>query len=155
MERGQSVYFLNIQGHARRERLFKSNCIPSHDKGNKIKVHVSFIDLRWGVTEEEAKNGTALEYCLKQVDECRPFFLGLLGNRYGWVPDQYQYTTNEFAWLRDFPKGKSVTHLEMYYGALHPTAATKHRALIYIRDDKFLSDIPGIVTGKQIGRAHV
>ena len=131
--------------HGERDYLSQIVFPELQERCNKIKVHVSFIDLRWGVTEEEAKNGTALEYCLKQVDECRPFFLGLLGNRYGWVPDQYHYSTNEFAWLKDYPAGKSVTHLEMYYGALHPTAAKNHRALIYIRDDKFLSDVPGSV----------
>ena len=47
------------------------------------------IDLRWGVSEEEAKNGATVEICLKEIDRCRdfpPFFIGFLGERYGWIP---------------------------------------------------------------------
>lgn len=44
------------------------------------------IDLRWGVTEEEAKRGSALDICLEEIERSRPFFIGLLGERYGWVP---------------------------------------------------------------------
>ena len=43
------------------------------------------IDLRWGVTEEESKNGATVEISLKEIDHCRdfpPFFIGFLGERY-------------------------------------------------------------------------
>lgn len=49
-------------------------------------VELVGIDLRWGVTEEETRRQGALNICLSEVDRCRPFFLGLLGERYGWVP---------------------------------------------------------------------
>ena len=32
------------------------------------------------------KNDKVLDLCLQQIDECRPFFIGILGERYGWVP---------------------------------------------------------------------
>jgi len=44
------------------------------------------VDLRWGVTEEEAENGQALGICLEEIEQCRPFFVCLLGERYGWKP---------------------------------------------------------------------
>lgn len=47
------------------------------------------IDLRWGITEEESKNGATIEICLAEIDRCRdfpPFFIGFLGDRYGWIP---------------------------------------------------------------------
>ena len=31
--------------------------------------------------------GKALPICLAEIDGCRPFFLGLLGDRYGWRPE--------------------------------------------------------------------
>ena len=31
------------------------------------------IDLRWGVTEEESRNGATVEICLKEIDRCRDF----------------------------------------------------------------------------------
>ncbi|MFA6700312.1 MAG: DUF4062 domain-containing protein, partial [Thiomicrospira sp.] len=47
------------------------------------------IDLRWGITELEAKNGRTVEICLEEIDRSRnspPFFIGFLGERYGWIP---------------------------------------------------------------------
>ena len=46
------------------------------------------LDLRWGVTEEESKTGKVIEICLDEIRNSRPFFIGLVGNRYGWCPDQ-------------------------------------------------------------------
>jgi hypothetical protein len=44
------------------------------------------VNLRWGITEEQARRGDVLPICLGEIDRCRPFFLCLLGERYGWVP---------------------------------------------------------------------
>lgn len=52
------------------------------------------IDLRWGVTEEESKNGATVEICLAEIDRCRdfpPFFIGFLGERYGWIPKKLNW----------------------------------------------------------------
>jgi hypothetical protein len=43
------------------------------------------VDLRWGVTREEAERGDVLDICLREIDRCRPWVLGMLGARYGWV----------------------------------------------------------------------
>ena len=52
------------------------------------RVELYDIDLRWGITEDEARNEKVIRLCLEQVDECRPFFLAFLGHRYGWVPER-------------------------------------------------------------------
>jgi len=52
------------------------------------RIHLVDIDLRWGITRRQAENDQVLGLCLQQIDECRPFFLGLLGGRYGWVPSR-------------------------------------------------------------------
>src|SRR5262245_18501761 len=41
------------------------------------------VDLRWGITEDEAERDDTLALCLSELDRCRPFFVGLLGDRYG------------------------------------------------------------------------
>jgi len=53
-----------------------------------LKRQAEFIglDLRWGVTEDEAEGEGALSICLKEIERCRPFFVCLLGHRFGWVP---------------------------------------------------------------------
>ena len=47
----------------------------------------SDVDLRWGITQEQSERGEVLPICLAEIDRCRPYFIGLLGERYGWVPD--------------------------------------------------------------------
>lgn len=44
------------------------------------------IDLRWGITSEDAARGKVITTCLDEIDRCRPFFIAILGERYGWVP---------------------------------------------------------------------
>jgi len=49
-------------------------------------VSIFELDLRWGISEEEAKQGKVFEICLNEVRKTKPFFIGLLGERYGWIP---------------------------------------------------------------------
>ena len=44
------------------------------------------VDLRWGITEEQKLEGKVLPICLEEIQRCRPYFIGLLGERYGWIP---------------------------------------------------------------------
>ncbi|XP_065179425.1 tetratricopeptide repeat protein 41-like [Sycon ciliatum] len=41
------------------------------------------VDLRWGITEEQAGSGDIIRLCLDYVAKSRPYFLGLIGERYG------------------------------------------------------------------------
>src|SRR5438552_4042675 len=49
-------------------------------------VKFTEIDLRWGLTEEEATQGKVIRTCLEEIDRCRPYFIGIIGSRYGWTP---------------------------------------------------------------------
>ncbi|MDP4237265.1 MAG: DUF4062 domain-containing protein [Bacteroidota bacterium] len=49
-------------------------------------VEFTEIDLRWGITDEEAHSGRTVRICLEEIDKCRPYFLGIIGSRYGWIP---------------------------------------------------------------------
>jgi hypothetical protein len=71
--------------HAERDQLLKVVFPALRERLEKYRVHLIDIDLRWGVTKEQADNDQALDVCLDQIDACRPFFIGILGERYGWV----------------------------------------------------------------------
>ncbi len=58
------------------------------------------VDLRWGVTEEEARQRGALTVCLDEIGRC-DLFLGLVGERYGWVPPPEEVPAELFAAVRD------------------------------------------------------
>ncbi|MDL2273024.1 DUF4062 domain-containing protein [Oscillospiraceae bacterium OttesenSCG-928-G22] len=84
---------------------------------------VEMIDLRWGVDtanmSEEESSRQVLHTCLDEIERSRPFFIGFLGGRYGWIPDEAHM--REVLESKNFPLddlGKSVTALEMEYGAL-------------------------------------
>ena len=40
------------------------------------------VDLRWGITAEEAERGDVLPICLSEIDRARPFFIGFLEEYY-------------------------------------------------------------------------
>ena len=46
------------------------------------------VDLRWGITDEQKSEGKVLPICLNEIQHCRPYFIGVLGERYGWVLDE-------------------------------------------------------------------
>src|SRR5262249_47732266 len=106
---------------AERDHLVKVVFPALRERLEPYPVHLLDVHLRWGVTREQAENEQALELCLKQIDECRPFFLGILGERYGWVPDRIPpRLLRAHPWLRNVP-GRSVTELECRHGVLnHP-----------------------------------
>jgi hypothetical protein len=86
-------------------------------------VHLFEVDLRWGISRAEAESDRALQLCLEAVDRCRPFFVGMLGQRYGQVPARYRTDgAAALAWLDRVPAGRSVTDLEFSYGALDAVA---------------------------------
>lgn len=93
-------------------------------KAAKRGVTLTELDLRWGISQEESENGKVLEICLNEIDNSRPFFIGILGDRYGWCPDINELDKNHnieerYPWSREYiEKGKSVTEIEMQYGAL-------------------------------------
>ena len=102
-------------------------------------VELVEVDLRWGITEEEAQQGKVLPICLGEIDRARPYFMGFIGDRYGWVPEGSQYPAGiveRQPWLKEHQGGKSVTELEMLHGVLNnPEMAG--RAFFYFRDSNY------------------
>lgn len=95
-----------------------------------------------------AQNSDTLALCLDEIASA-DFFVGLLGDRYGWVGDEYD-APNEprFEWLNTFPRGRSITELEMHYGALQTDPAVKgRRAVFALRDPSVLEAIPDAARG--------
>jgi telomerase protein component 1 len=115
-----SSTFLDM--HGERDVLTREVFPEIREYCRKKNVHFFDVDLRWGVTEEESNSSSTIDVCLSEVDKCRPFFIGMLGDRYGWVPDKYVNSGDpSLSWLSEYPAGRSVTELEFHYGALqHP-----------------------------------
>ena len=97
---------------------------------------VSVCDLRWGINtlnlDDDDGSKKVLDVCLDQIDRCSPPMIVLLGDRYGYIPDN--------SIIRNAARTKqleleqleiSVTALEIDYGFL--SRQNKPRVLFYFR----------------------
>lgn len=96
------------------------------------------VDLRWGITEAQANEGQVLPVCLTEIERCRPYFIGLLGERYGWIPDTIRADViAREPWLQEHVQGRtSVTALEIFHGVLNNPKMHGH-AFFYFRDPAY------------------
>ena len=80
------------------------------------------VDLRWGITEEQAKNGQVVDICFNEIDNSIPFFIGIVGNRYGWCPEKDDVTNDNCLHYKTIKKyidqHLSATEMEIQYGVL-------------------------------------
>ncbi|MBW2739902.1 MAG: DUF4062 domain-containing protein [Deltaproteobacteria bacterium] len=67
-------------------------------------VELRELDLRWGVTEDAVSTDMAADVCLDNVDACRPYFIAMLGHRYG-APSVVE--------------GRSITEREIRHATFH------------------------------------
>lgn len=101
--------------------------------------YIDLLDLRWGVntsnmSEEEACQ-KVVDSCLFAIDHCRSYMIAILGDRYGWIPDdtQMRQITKNKNWEPIHNSDLSITALEIEYGALRNPSASKDRVLFYRR----------------------
>ena len=97
------------------------------------------VDLRWGIQPGDS----VIESCLNEIKNSQPFFLGVIGDRYGSIPSINEFYDNKILqeqygkWLGDaFAEGMSYTEIEMQYGAFMKMDKMKEKGHIvfYIKD---------------------
>jgi len=100
------------------------------------------VDLRWGITDERKAEGQVLPICLAEIDRSRPYFIGLLGERYGWVPEGVEppELLEQYPWLAQY-SDRSVTELEFLHGALNDPSMADG-AFFYLRDPAYMGTLP-------------
>lgn len=85
-------------------------------------VMLTEVDLRWGITPEQSQNGQVVEICLEEIENSIPFFIGIIGDRYGWVPNESdipETTLERYDKVNAYLKRElSVTEMEMQFGVL-------------------------------------
>jgi tetratricopeptide (TPR) repeat protein len=147
--------------HSERDVLVKKVFPRIRERLMPYHIRLVDIDLRWGITAEQADNDKTIEFCLDSIEGCRPFFLGILGERYGWIPEK---TPEEVA--SRFPNaladtGSSITAMEIMHGVLSPPDQKEKKsplmklasafrdksgqtsnALFFFRDPGFEDDLP-------------
>lgn len=87
-------------------------------------VSLTEIDLRWGISKEEAESGKVIQICMNEIENSRPYFIGIIGDRYGWCPNLNEVKNNvllseRYPWMKeDVSNELSITEMEMQYGVL-------------------------------------
>ena len=116
------------------------------------RVELQAIDLRLGVNTSDMSEAESerkvLSVCTSCIDSARPFFVGLIGRRYGWVPPVERWkefisglSEEDREILKD-TAGCSVTEMEIVYGALSQGSFDSSHVLFYLRDDASYDGIP-------------
>lgn len=127
-----------------REYLMRHIFPKLRKNASKHDVTLTEIDLRWGITEDESKNGKVVELCLNEIDNCIPFFIGIIGHRYGWIPEITNISDSanmkdRYNWVyEDIESKLSVTEMEMQYGVIRRQEKTN--AFFYIKDSELKFD---------------
>lgn len=82
-------------------------------------VGFSEVDLRWGITDDERLRGLVIPICFSEIAACRPYFIGILGHRYGWCPEPEHFrAAPELSKRLEGLLGRSMTELEFRYAGL-------------------------------------
>ena len=133
--------------------IVKFEVIPAlNQMFNKKGVAIQAIDLRYGIntsglTEDEASD-KVLNICMNSIDRARPFFIGFVGNRYGWVPSPerwqefYKLLNKEQKTILRDSTGMSITEMEILYSGLFSEESNQNRYLFFLRDSIIEDDIP-------------
>ncbi|WP_158027280.1 tetratricopeptide repeat protein [Labilibacter marinus] len=152
------VFLSSTFADMQEEREYLINVVFPHLKriAGKRGLDLTEVDLRWGITEEEAKNGKVVRLCLSEIDLCKeksdelPFFIGIIGHRYGWQPT-YADIEKDTAIIKDYPIVKkyidnklSVTEMEMDYAILGKIDREKqlaNQAYFFSRSEECLEEL--------------
>ncbi|XP_041471148.1 TPR repeat-containing protein DDB_G0287407-like [Lytechinus variegatus] len=112
-------------------------------------VFFSYVDLRWGITSDQSNDGKTLSICLREIDRCRPYFLCIIGDRFGWsqregevdelLNKSYDYAIanfNHLKWIDEYRFNSSVTQLEVLHSALRDRENASDKTFFYLRKAK-------------------
>ncbi|KAH3766484.1 telomerase protein component 1 [Pelomyxa schiedti] len=128
--------------HSERECLVKRVFPVLRKWCQSRRLHLVECDLRWGVPKDST-SGDTLRVCLGELDRCvsenvHPFFVGLLGDRCGWVPAHEEVPPAlhaKYHWVDGF----SVTGMEIMHGVYRTKSPN---AVFLLRTSDSLAGLP-------------
>lgn len=128
----------------------KNILIPKLNKEmHKYDIFVEICDLRTGLTKmftsEQEQDEYILQSCFSAIKSTYPYFIALIGDRYGWVPPKESINNlnqvfQDFGVNSSSVTDKSVTELEIILGCLSKEEAG--RSIICFRSNKSYENMP-------------
>lgn len=117
--------------HAERDHLVTVVFPELRERLERLNLEFYDVDLRWGVPEKgpDGEIANSWAYCKQWIERVEPFFISLLGQRYGWIPPASEIRDEKD---RAKYKGMSITEMEIrhavFSGDLH------RRSFFYFRE---------------------
>jgi nephrocystin-3 len=107
------------------------------------------VEAQRGITTEQVDLGFAVPICFQQIDNCQPFFIGLLGEYYGSTikSDQVETACQNYPWIIEQNYlDRSITELEMIYALFKRPVDQQQtlakNALFYFRSPNYANTLP-------------
>ena len=125
--------------HAERDHLVTVVFPELRERLERLDLEFYDVDLRWGVPEKGVDGETANSwaYCKQWIDRVKPFFVCILGERYGWVPPAEQILDlQDRAAYRDM----SITEMEIRDAVLNNPS--RRRSYFYLRQTRVPTNTP-------------
>jgi WD40 repeat protein len=121
--------------HAERDHLVTVVFPELRERVERLGLEFFDVDLRWGVPAKDANGETAnsWEYCRQWIDRVEPFFVCILGQRYGWEPEPEQLKDLDDR-KRQQAQKRSITDMEVRHGVLSRNLS--RRSYFYLRADE-------------------
>lgn len=128
--------------HAERDHLVTVVFPELRERVERLGLEFFDVDLRWGVPAKDANGETAnsWEYCRKWIDRVEPFFVCMLGQRYGYRPAPHDLR-DAAEQARQRAQRRSITDLEVRHAVLNERR--KRRSYFYLRDTRLPVSGPG------------
>ncbi|KAL4233724.1 hypothetical protein ACF0H5_008404 [Mactra antiquata] len=113
-------------------------------------------DMRWGVPKDTTTADT-IAICLDELERCaeetdgQPFFLNMIGERYGWIPaheDIPEDMQQKYDWVPD----TSITFMEILQGAYR---CQNHNAIFMLRDQSVIENVPEDLSSRYIDKQQL
>ena len=124
--------------HAERDHLVTVVFPELRERLEDIGLEFYDVDLRWGVPQTNVDNEQANSwaYCKQWIQRSEPFFICLIGQRYGWVPPPNQVIDDEDSAFA----GMSITEMEIHLALL--SGRLRRRSYAYLRKTTVPRDAP-------------
>lgn len=97
--------------HPERDALVSTVFPELRERCRARQVNLVEVDLRWGVSRADAEDGRVLDICREEIDACRPFYLGLIGHRYGSIPQGHSQSLTEAEVMHALIQGAAPVRL--------------------------------------------
>jgi len=127
--------------HAERDQLVTTVFPELRERLDRLGLDFFDIDLRWGVPSAAAdgERANSWTYCKRWIDRVQPFFICILGQRYGFTPSSDSLGSED----RFVYDGLSITEMEVRHAVLR--VPNDRQSFFYFRETAAPIEADGFV----------